>query len=185
MATEITKSAPSLRTSQHAEMLPQREPAGGGADTPWSHGVIKEIAADIGKDTVAYIEVMYPKAIEAASSTFTLSVRNHIHNQVMEAIKLRNEDGVRAWLKARKAHRREWVGMYRKMRKDDEVAPLDEAAKIRAIAERLRLRERGWLPTEGHIKNITFSVEEAETVEKALELLAELEDRTITVSTGE
>jgi len=28
-----TKSAPVVRTSQHAEMLPQREPAGAGADT--------------------------------------------------------------------------------------------------------------------------------------------------------
>lgn len=33
LVDRATKSAPSLRTSQHAELLPKREPAGGGADT--------------------------------------------------------------------------------------------------------------------------------------------------------
>lgn len=146
---------------------------------PWSRELIKEIATDIGKDTAAYVEVMYPNAIKATSSTFKLSLRNHIHNQVMEAIKLRDEDGVRAWLASRKKHRREWVGAYRKMRKADEVEPLDEASKVRALAERVRLRERGWIPVSGYVKNITFTIEEAETVERALNLLAELEDRTI------
>ena len=32
-AIAASKSAPPMDTSQHAEMLPQREPAGGGADT--------------------------------------------------------------------------------------------------------------------------------------------------------
>lgn len=84
---------------------------------PWSRDLIKEIAMDIGKDTVAYIEVMYPKAIEATSSTFKLSVRNHIYNQIMAAIEVTDEGQVVARLRDRKKFRREWVGTYRKIRR--------------------------------------------------------------------
>lgn len=48
----------------------------------WSRELIKEVATDIGKELVAYIEVMYPQAIAATSSTFKLSMRNHIHNDI-------------------------------------------------------------------------------------------------------
>lgn len=168
-----SESAPGL--AQYPNPSPAREQS----DGPWSRELIKEIATDIGKDTVAYVEVMYPKAIEVTSSTFKLSLRNHIHNQVMAAIELREEAGVRSWLATRKQHRREWLATYRKMRKNSEVEPLNQSAAIRAVAERVRLRERGWIPVSGYVKNITFTVEEAETVEKALTLLAELEDRTI------
>jgi hypothetical protein len=165
----------SVTTAAIAEL----EAGGGETVSPWSRELIKAIATDIGKDMVAYIEVMYPKAIEATTSTFRLSVRNHIHNQVMAAIELQTAEQVEAWLAGRQKHRREWVGMYRKMRRNAEVEPLAKSAEIRAIAERIRLRERGWIPVSGYIKNITLTIEEAETVEKALECLAELEDRTI------
>src|ERR1700676_5350137 len=57
-------------------------------DGPWSKELVQAIAMDIGKDTVAYIEVMYPQAITATSSTFKLSIRNHIYNQIMAAIEV-------------------------------------------------------------------------------------------------
>lgn len=82
----------------------------------WSRELIKVIAADIGTDMVAYIEVMYPAAIEATPSTFKTSVRNHIYNQVMAAIEITDSDQIEAWLKDRKKHRREWLAAYRKMR---------------------------------------------------------------------
>lgn len=83
----------------------------------WSHDLIKQIAMDIGKDTVAYIEVMYPKAIEAASSTFKLSVRNHIFNQIMAAIEVTDEGPVKARLQERKQFRKDWTATYRRIRK--------------------------------------------------------------------
>ena len=54
----------------------------------WSRELVKEIAMDVGKDVCAYIEWMYPKAVEATSSTFLLSVRNSIHNQDQRAAAL-------------------------------------------------------------------------------------------------
>lgn len=144
-------------------------------DAPWSKEIVQAIAMDIGKDMVAYIEVMYPKAIEATSSTFKLSVRNHIHNQVMEAIKLRDAESVEAWLTVRKKHRREWLVAYRRIRKMDEVEPTDDVTKLREIAEKIKLRKRGWLPDIGYVKNVTFTVEEAATVERALNFFADME----------
>lgn len=44
----------------------------------WSKELVREIAMDIGKEIVAYVEVMYPAAITATSSTFKLSLRNAI-----------------------------------------------------------------------------------------------------------
>ena len=83
----------------------------------WSRELIKAIAADIGTDMVAYIEVMYPKAIEATSSTFKTSVRNHIYNQVMAAIEITDAAQIEDWLRQRKKHRREWLATYRRIRR--------------------------------------------------------------------
>lgn len=89
----------------------------------WSRELIKRIAADIGTDMVAYIEVMYPAAIAATSSTFKISVRNHIYNQVMAAIEITDADQIETWLKDRKKHRREWLAAYRKMRRNPTPHP--------------------------------------------------------------
>lgn len=80
--------------------------------------IVKRIAMDVGKDTAAYIEVMYPEAVEAASSTFLLSLRNHVYNQIMAAIELNYPLDIEKRLADRAAFRRKWVGTYRKMRKD-------------------------------------------------------------------
>jgi hypothetical protein len=66
---------------------------------------------DIGKETVAYIEVMYPEAIKATSSTFKISVRNHIHNEIMAALEVNEEGAIIARLENRKKFRHWWVAM--------------------------------------------------------------------------
>lgn len=86
------------------------------ADAP-ARALVKQIAMDIGKETVAYIRVMYPQAIEATSSTFPLSVRNHIYNEIMAAIEVNEEGQIVARLNQRKAFRRKWVSVYNKLRK--------------------------------------------------------------------
>ncbi len=85
---------------------------------PWTKEIIQAIAMDIGKEVVAYIEVMYPEAITATSSTFKLSIRNCIHNQIMAAIEVNDAGQIAARLDTRKKFRREWLAAYRKMRKD-------------------------------------------------------------------
>lgn len=81
--------------------------------------LIKEIAMDIGKELVAYIEVMYPEAIAATSSTFKLSMRNHVYNDIMAALEVNDSDAIRRRLDERKRFRRQWVKQYRDLRRKD------------------------------------------------------------------
>ncbi len=85
-------------------------------ETTWSRDIIKAIAMDIGKEVVAYIEVMYPQAIEATPTTFKLSVRNCIYNEIMASIDVNDAGIIEARLRDRKKFRREWTGAYRRMR---------------------------------------------------------------------
>ena len=78
---------------------------------------------------VAHVEVMYPDAIKAASSTFTLSLRNHIYNDIMSIAELHDEAAIRARLAENAAHRKRWVGMYRKMRAQDKAKSNHSALK--------------------------------------------------------
>lgn len=71
----------------------------------------------IGKDIVAYVEVMYPEAIKSTSSTFKLSLRNSIHNAIVSIADLHDEPSIRNRLAGNEAHRKKWVGMWRKMRR--------------------------------------------------------------------
>lgn len=83
---------------------------------PLSRDLVKEIAMDIGKEVAAHIEVMYPKAVEAASSTFLLSVRNCTYNEIMAALETIDEEAIRERLKTRKSFRRKWKATYRGFR---------------------------------------------------------------------
>ena len=81
--------------------------------------LLKRLAEDIGKDTAAYIEVMYPEAVKASSSTFLLSLRNHIHNQIVSAVReAKMEASPEEWFARREAFRKRWVASYRKMRRN-------------------------------------------------------------------
>ncbi len=51
-----------------------------------------------------------------------MAVRNMIHNEIMAAIEVSDEGKIIARLRDRKKFRREWTGMYRKMRKQKDTA---------------------------------------------------------------
>lgn len=76
-----------------------------------SEALVREIAMDIGKAVVHHIETMYPAAIEATPSTFRLSVRNSVYNEIVAAIKVIDEEDIRARLVERKKHRRRISGL--------------------------------------------------------------------------
>lgn len=81
--------------------------------------LISEVAMDIGKETVAYIEIMYPGMFEAVASTARLAIRNHIHNDIMAALETIDADETRARLESRKKFRRSWLKAYRGIREKD------------------------------------------------------------------
>lgn len=80
--------------------------------------LVGEIAMDIGKSTVEHIECMYPAALEAVPKTARISIRNHIYNEIMAALKTVDADEIRARLDERKADRRKRLAIYRKVRKE-------------------------------------------------------------------
>ena len=87
-------------------------------DAAAAQDLIKAIAMDIGKNVSAYIDVMYHEAVKASPSTFLLSVRNSIYNEIMAAIKVNDEKQVLARLANNAAFRRQWRAAYRKIRKE-------------------------------------------------------------------
>lgn len=82
-----------------------------------SRELVKAIAEEIGRSTVAYVEVMYPEAIKATSSTFKLSLRNHIHNEIVAMAKFHDEASMRSALTSSAAFRKQWVAQWRKIRR--------------------------------------------------------------------
>ncbi len=81
--------------------------------------LLKLISMDIGKDVATYIEVMYPEAVTATSSTFLLSLRNHTHNEIMALADF--EGGMAEMLKRieeRHTFRRKWKAAYQKIRRN-------------------------------------------------------------------
>jgi hypothetical protein len=88
------------------------------ADDP-AKALVKAIAMDIGKEVVHYVEGMYPQAISATSSTFRLSLRNCIYNEIMAALEVNDEGKIIARLKANKDHRRKMNAMRKVLNETD------------------------------------------------------------------
>ena len=88
------------------------------ADDP-RKALIKAIALDIGKNVVSYVEGQYPQAVSATSSTFRLSLRNCIFNEIMAALEVTDEEKILARLKANAAHRREMKAWWKLHRETD------------------------------------------------------------------
>lgn len=100
-----------------AENLPALNTPAVKSGTP-TDDAIKALALAVGKNTVAYVEVMYPEAFAATSSTFRVSLRNHIYNDIMAVTKLHTEAEIREWIAANEAHHKKWLALWRKVRKE-------------------------------------------------------------------
>ena len=98
----------------------QPDPAGtsaGPADAGISRDLIKAMAMDAGKSLCAYLEVMFPEVWHGQNSGFKISMKHHVYNDIMALADLHDEVAIRKRLAGNEAHRKEWVGAYRKMRR--------------------------------------------------------------------
>lgn len=68
--------------------------------------LVSKIAMDIGKSAVSHLRVMYPDVYATMNSGCRLSLRNHIHNEIMAALDTVDADEIEARLKERAAFRR-------------------------------------------------------------------------------
>lgn len=76
---------------------------------------------DIGKEMVAYLEIMYPLQFATFNGGTKLSIRNHIHNDIMAALDTVNADEIRARLDLRKKRRRESLRRWRSIRSQEGI----------------------------------------------------------------
>ena len=84
-----------------------------------ARALVKGITMDIGKEVVAYVERMYPQAISATSSTFKLSLRNTIYNEIIAALETTDEKKILERLQRRKKERRKLKHMHEIIRDTD------------------------------------------------------------------
>lgn len=82
---------------------------------------MQAIAKDIGNAVFHHIEIMYPEAIKACSSTFRTSVQNCTFNEIMGAVKVTDIGQIVSRLDDRKKHRRKVSAMYKQIRKERTV----------------------------------------------------------------
>lgn len=80
--------------------------------------LVSAIAMDVGKEMVAYLEVMYPDVFERMNSGCRLSIRNHIHNDIIAAMEIVGAANHLERLKERARFRREWLAQWRNIRRD-------------------------------------------------------------------
>src|ERR1017187_1516702 len=81
--------------------------------------LVKLIAMDIGKEVCAYVEVQYPDVWKVGNAGFRISLRNKIHNEIMAALEITDEDKILTRLKTRKVHRRKLIAAWRHIYKTD------------------------------------------------------------------
>lgn len=95
-------------------------------DTAGAKDAARAIAEEIGREVAFYIETMFPEAVKAASSTFLLSVKGTVINQIMA---LKEHDKFHAnigdWIKANDKHRR----TIRKLKKAGSIAEVQDIMK--------------------------------------------------------
>lgn len=75
------------------------------------------VGLDMGKEMVAYLEVMYPDVFEKMNSGCRLSIRNHILNDFVAAMEIVGAENHLERLKERARFRRERLATYRNMRR--------------------------------------------------------------------
>lgn len=110
-----------MRNRSHRRVATPDDPA---------RALVKGIAMDIGKEVVAYVERMYPSAIHATSSTFRLSLRNTIYNEIIAALEATDEAEILARLAQRKKDRRDLKKRWALIRDTDWEAARAKATQV-------------------------------------------------------
>lgn len=86
---------------------------------PLARALVKAIAMDIAKEVVHHIKIMYPQAIKACPTTFPVSVRGCVYNEIMAALDVNEEGQIRLRLAHRKRFRRQMTKAYSQLRNPD------------------------------------------------------------------
>jgi hypothetical protein len=69
--------------------------------------LVKALAWEVSRNVIDHHKFVYSRIFKDAPSTFPISLRNSIYNQISSAIKCHTEDEIRTWIARSDAHRRE------------------------------------------------------------------------------
>lgn len=69
--------------------------------------LLKNLAWEVSKNVVDHHKFVYAKIFKNAPSTFPISLRNAIYNEIQSAIKCRTDNDIREWIVRSKQHRKE------------------------------------------------------------------------------
>lgn len=69
--------------------------------------LIKELAFEVSKNVIDHHKWAYAEVFKNAPSTFPISMRNGIYNQICSAIKCHSDEEIRVWIENSKRHRNE------------------------------------------------------------------------------
>ena len=115
--TDRTDLIPAPQTKGNIQAEHGPEVSGSSAEAGISRDLIKAMAMDAGKSLCAYLEAMFPEVWHGQNSGFKISMKNHVYNDIMALADLHDEAAIRKRLADNEAHRKRWVGAYRKMRR--------------------------------------------------------------------
>lgn len=69
--------------------------------------LIKKLAWEVARNVIDHHKWVYSEIFDAAPSTFPISIRNGIYNEISSAIKCTTETEILEWIKRSEAHRKE------------------------------------------------------------------------------
>lgn len=98
--------------------------------------IIKLLAWEVAKNVIDHHKFVYSKIFESAPSTFSISMRNAIYNEIQSAIKCRTEQEMKEWIAKSEMHRREMQRLKRLRKKAAQAN--GDPVKIEEIIEELR-----------------------------------------------
>ena len=76
----------------------------------------RAVGMDMGKEMVAYLEIMYPDVFERMNSGCRLAIRNYICNDFVAVMEIVGAENHLDRLNDRAAFRRKWLATYRNLR---------------------------------------------------------------------
>jgi hypothetical protein len=68
--------------------------------------LIKKLAWEVARNVIDHHRFVYSAIFAAAPSTFPISIRNSIFNQISSAIECKTDDQIREWIANSEAHRK-------------------------------------------------------------------------------
>lgn len=100
-------------TIKEIERIKEMIVESGNNDVP-SDDLIEKLAWEVSKNVIDHHKWVYSEIFKNAPSTFPISLRNGIYNEIKSAIKCHTEQDIIDWLERSEKHRKEMRKITRK-----------------------------------------------------------------------